>query len=279
MHGQSEAQAVRQSSAGTDIGGRSYGFASLDSNTGGQHALLAAEAALSISYNGLSQAVMMVSPYDLEDFVLGFSIANGIISSGSDLYHTELTQGEGAAWYADLHISNRAFWNLKQQRRQLAGSSSCGLCGVEALELALPMNLPPLQPAALPPAASLHGLRQRLVAAQQLARFSGAMHAAAFFDRDGNLLALREDIGRHNALDKLIGALERAGHDTAGGFAVVTSRCGLELLHKVVRAGISTLASLSAPTSLTVDWARRHCLNLIHVPQRDTPRVYSPGPD
>lgn len=237
---------------------------------------LAEECALAIGYNGLNQAVMMVSPADLEDFVLGFSLSNGLIASADELYDIRLS-GSGDSRQAEVDIASRAFWALKQQRRQLAGNGACGLCGVEALELALP-ELAPLPASALPPAEHLHQLRSRIAATQQQARSSGAMHAALFVDATGEIVLCREDIGRHNALDKLIGAFARQRLDARAGFAVVTSRCGLELLHKAVRAGIPTLASLSAPTALTVDWARRHRLNLIHIPHSSSPRVYSPAP-
>lgn len=241
--------------------------------TGG--AALAVETPLAISFNGISHSVMMVSPRDLEDFVAGFSLGAGIIESVDDLYDIQLEQAADA-WYAEARISSRAFWNLKQQRRELAGTSGCGLCGVAALEQALP-RLEPLPRGPLPPARHLLELRERIAAAQTLARQSGALHAALFVDDQGEIRLCREDIGRHNALDKLIGALRRQRLETAGGFAVVTSRCGLELLHKAVRAGIGTLVSLSAPTSLTVDWAREHRLNLIHQPHHSPPRVYSPA--
>lgn len=237
---------------------------------------LAGEAALAISYNGISQAVMMVSPGELEDFVHGFSLGAGIIESIDDIYDVKLS-GAGAALHAEVQISSRAFWALKQQRRQLAGNSSCGLCGVEALEQALP-QLPVLTASPLPPAIHLQELRQRIAAVQHQARSSGALHAALFVDSAGAIRLCREDIGRHNALDKLIGALKRESLDSRHGFAVVTSRCSLELLHKAVRADIGTLVSLSAPTALTVDWARRQQLNLIHLPHHSAPRVYSPAP-
>jgi len=238
---------------------------------------LAEECALAIGYNGLNQAVMMVSPCELEDFIFGFSLSNGLISDPAEIYDIRLS-GTGGALRAEVDISSRAFSTLKRQRRQLAGSGGCGLCGVEALELALP-ELATLPGAALPPAVHLHELRSRIAAQQQQARDSGAMHAALFVNIEGDICLCREDIGRHNALDKLIGALGRQRLDGRAGFAVVTSRCGLELLHKAVRAGIPTLASLSAPTALTVDWARRHNLNLIHIPHSSAPRVYSPAPE
>lgn len=253
-----------------------YSFAELTPEGDTGRAVLAGEIALAIAYNGLSQAVMMVSPNDLEDFVHGFSLGAGLIDSIDDIYDVRLTP-HGDAIAAELQVSSRAFWALKDQRRQLAGNTGCGLCGVEALDQALP-GLPVLQAAPLPPAAHLEHLRERVNAVQEIGRRSGALHAALFVDAAGEIRLCREDIGRHNALDKLIGALKRQRLELAGGFAVVTSRCSLELIHKAVRGGLSTLVSLSAPTALTVQWAREHNLNLIHLPHRSAPRVYSPAP-
>lgn len=238
------------------------------------HAALAAEIALAISYNGLNQAVMMVSPGNIEDFIRGFSLSNAIVDRLDDIHDIRLTHFDQAC-QADVQISSRAFWALKDHRRQMAGTSGCGLCGVEALEQALP-QLEILPPTPLPPAAHFDGIRQRIEQAQQLARSSGALHAALYFDAAGEALLCREDIGRHNALDKLIGALQFEGLDARQGFVVVTSRCSLELIHKAVRARLGTLVSLSAPTALTVRWALKHRLNLIHVPHRNAPRIYSP---
>ncbi|WP_139093090.1 MULTISPECIES: formate dehydrogenase accessory sulfurtransferase FdhD [unclassified Pseudomonas] len=253
-----------------------YSYVELTPQGAGGRAALAGETALAIAYNGLSQAVMMVSPNDLEDFVHGFSLGAGLIESIDDIYDVSLT-AHGEAITAEVQVSNRAFWALKDQRRQLAGNTGCGLCGVEALDQALP-GLPVLPRAPLPPAAHFDHLRERVNAVQEIGRRSGALHAALFVDAAGEIRLCREDIGRHNALDKLVGALKRQRLELAGGFAVVTSRCSLELIHKAVRAGLPTLVSLSAPTALTVQWAREHNLNLIHLPHRSAPRVYSPAP-
>jgi FdhD protein len=236
---------------------------------------LAEEVALAIAYNGISQAVMLVTPTDLEDFVVGFSLGSGIIASPDEIYDIKLS-GCGSAQQAEVEIASRAFWDLKQQRRQMTGTSGCGLCGVEAVEQALPeLNVLPGAP--LPPIEWLEGLRQRIGEFQPLGRHCGAVHAAVFMDDQGQLLLGREDIGRHNALDKLIGALVRQNISMTGGLAIVTSRCSLELIQKVLRAGIQTLVSLSSPTGLALQWARRHNLNLIHLPQHSAPRVYSPA--
>jgi FdhD protein len=137
--------------------------------------------------------------------------------------------------------------------------------------------LPALAPSALPPSHWLQDLRQRIGEFQPLGRDCGAVHAALFMDANGEIRLGREDIGRHNALDKLIGAMARANQAAEGGLAIVTSRCSLELVHKVQRAGIPTLVSLSSPTGLAAKWAQRHNLNLIHLPHHSPPRVYSPA--
>lgn len=252
---------------------KSYSYSNLDRDVSAP-ADLAEEVALAIAFNGISQAVMLVTPTDLEDFVVGFSLGSGIIASPDEIYDIKLS-GCGSAQQAEVEIASRAFWDLKQQRRQMAGTSGCGLCGVEAVEQALPeLNVLPGAP--LPPIEWLEGLRQRIGEFQPLGRHCGAVHAAVFMNNQGQLLLGREDIGRHNALDKLIGALVRQEIPIIGGLAIVTSRCSLELIQKVLRAGIQTLVSLSSPTGLALQWARRHNLNLIHLPQHSAPRVYSP---
>lgn len=236
-------------------------------------ALLPDEAALALNYNGLAHSVMMVSPVDLEDFALGFSLSNGLLESAEELYGLQVS-GAAERWQADMEVSSRAFWRLKAQRRALAGTSGCGLCGVEALSQALP-DLPRLPAHPVPPASALDGLRDRIAQRQKLGQLSGAVHAALFVDDSGAIRLCREDIGRHNAFDKLIGALARGGFRPEDGFAVLTSRCSLELVQKAVRARIPSLVCLSAPTSTSVSWARAQGLTLIHLPRQAPARLYS----
>lgn len=249
----------------------SYGYSSLDRHQCAE-ADLAGEAALALSYNGINQAVMLVSPQHLKDFVLGFSFSEGIIESINDIYDLELSATQGG-WKAEITLSSRRLFALKQRRRQLSGRSGCGLCGIEALDAAL-APLPALTPAALPPIEHLQGLRASLPHWQPLGQHCGAVHAALWMDASGQIQASREDIGRHNALDKLIGTLLQTGQPQPSGCLILTSRCSLELVQKAIRAGFTTLISLSAPTSLAVDQARRYGLNLIHIPAQAGPRVY-----
>ncbi|MBK3510867.1 formate dehydrogenase accessory sulfurtransferase FdhD [Pseudomonas sp. MF6747] len=237
-------------------------------------AALESEIALAITYNGLNQAVMMVSPGNIGDFIRGFSVSNDFVEGLNEIYDIRLSHFDQGC-QADVQILSRAFWALKDHRRQLAGTSGCGLCGVEALEQGLPkLDILPLT--TRPPAAHFIGLRERIEKAQIVGKSSGALHAALYFDANGLALLCREDIGRHNALDKLIGAVQHTQIDARCGFIVVTCRCSLELIHKAARFKFGTLVSLSAPTSLTVQWALKYRLNLIHVPYRSVPRIHSP---
>lgn len=241
---------------------------------------LAREVALGISYNGLNHAVMMATPEDLEDFALGFSFTSGAIEQRDQLLDVEITEVEEGV-LLDITLNQRALSRLKQQRRNLTGSSGCGLCGVEALSQALALDresdetlscdfFPPL-----PPLLHFEQLRERFHSAQKYRQTSGALHCALYVDESGETRLYREDIGRHNALDKLIGACLAEGLDLQPGFVAITSRCGLELIQKCVRAGVGTLVSLSSPSDISVHWARRHQLNLLHQLAGDMPRIYS----
>jgi len=211
------------------------------------------EAPVALVYNGISHAVMMATPADLEDFALGFSLSEGLIASQSECYGIEVENGpEGIS--VQLEIAGGAFMALKERRRTLAGRTGCGLCGVDSLQ----QVCRPL--AALAPAHGFHaaGVRAALAAIgaeQKLTRLTGAAHAAAWCEMDGKLLIVREDVGRHNALDKVIGAMRRAELDPAAGFFLITSRVSFEMAQKAAVADASALVGMSAPTLAAVQLA------------------------
>ncbi|MBY6189383.1 formate dehydrogenase accessory sulfurtransferase FdhD [Microbulbifer agarilyticus] len=240
---------------------------------------LAEEKAVAISYNGLSHAVMLASPDALVDFAVGYSLNEGIVTDKCQIRDVETRHFDDAVCL-DVTLNQRAFHQFKQARahtrRTAAGSSACGLCGIEALEQVL--SPPPIYSGryrSLPPAAHLLALREQLNRAQLRRNTSGALHGAIYVDASGNSRVCREDVGRHNALDKVIGACARAGLSMSHGFIAISSRCGLELVQKATRCGIGTLVTLASPSDIAVRWARKYKLNLIHVPAQTAPRVYS----
>ncbi len=241
------------------------------------------EVPVALAYNGISHAVMLASPADLEDFGLGFSLSEGILAAASELYDLELETG-AAGVTIQMRIAADRFAALKSRRRALAGRTGCGLCGVESLaQVARP--LPPLAGGAAITAAALHQALAHLNARQPLHASTGGVHAAAWADRDGQVFAVREDVGRHNALDKLIGALARAGIDPGAGFALVTSRASFEMAQKAVAAGIPILAAVSAPTGYAIRLAREAGLCLAgfvrerrHVVYSHPQRIIEGGP-
>ncbi|MBO1518227.1 formate dehydrogenase accessory sulfurtransferase FdhD [Oceanisphaera pacifica] len=233
---------------------------------------LASEVPLAITLNGINHAVMMVSPYQLDAFIIGFLLTEGIIQHHRDIHDFEFLHQQDAI-IAHVTLANRCHQPWQEQRRNLAGRTGCGLCGIESLHAALP-DLPPLDAHPLPSTPALMGLREQLPEWQKLNQSSGALHAAFFADRTGNILFAGEDVGRHNALDKLLGWHHRQ-QDHGKGIILVTSRCSIELILKMVRTQQPTLVTLSPPTTLAVTQARHYQLNLIHLPYQQPPRVYA----
>ncbi len=225
-------------------------------------AALAVEVPIALEYNGISHAVMLATPCDLEDFALGFSLGEGILSDAAELYQVDVRVDAPGITLA-LEVAAGAFAALKQRRRTLAGRTGCGICGTESLEQVL-RPLPKLPDSNWQLSAGALALASAaLSGAQPLLRQTGATHGAAWCSLDGDLLAVREDVGRHNALDKLIGALRRARVSTDRGFALITSRASVEMVQKAATAGISVLAAVSAPTSLALEVAQHSKLTLI----------------
>ncbi|MFC3852199.1 formate dehydrogenase accessory sulfurtransferase FdhD [Salinispirillum marinum] len=231
------------------------------------------EVPIAISYQGISYAVMLVTPVNLDDFVFGFSLTNGVMNSTTDIVDWQLTPTPHG-WLADVQLTARQANALGAHRQRLMGVSGCGLCGVDSLATALP-ELQRLPDAAPPAASQLTNLREQLTEAQRLGQQTGAVHAAMLLNPQGQVLCVREDIGRHNALDKVLGYALRQNISLHNHMAVLSSRCSLELVQKAVRAGLSTLVHLAAPSRLAVDCARAHRLNLIHLTKHSGPRLYT----
>ncbi|MCL1962640.1 MAG: formate dehydrogenase accessory sulfurtransferase FdhD [Desulfovibrionaceae bacterium] len=234
---------------------------------------LAEEAPVALSFNGISHAVMMATPADLEDLALGFAITEGLLASPAQLYGVEV-HAAAEGFTVELDIASASFERLKQRRRTMAGRTGCGLCGAQALgQVRLPLprvgGAPGIAPQAI--ARGIEEMRQR----QVLQRATGATHAAAWCRADGTLGHMREDVGRHNALDKVIGAALRAAQDLGGGFLCVTSRASFEMAQKTVLAGVGTLAAMSAPTTMALDLAREAGLCLVGFARGDDLVAYS----
>lgn len=238
-----------------------------------RHDEVAAEVPLALTYNKRSHVVMMVTPTALEDFAIGFSLTEGIIKQSSDILDIAIIERENGL-EAALTVSEDCYAQLAGQRRNLVGRTGCGLCGAESLDQAL------RQPAVVSSqvsvtAAALQSAVLSLNAHQPLQVVTGAVHGAAWCDRDGVILALREDVGRHNALDKLIGFLDRTDFDPGAGFVLVSSRASYEMVYKAAAVGMEVLASVSAPTSLAIDFAHRSGISLVGFARPGRHNVYT----
>ena len=238
---------------------------------------VAEEVPVALEFNGISHAVMLATPLDLEDFALGFSLSEGILDHAHELYAVETGESE-LGITVRLQVASVAFARLKQRRRTIAGRTGCGLCGTESLahvSRELPLLADPAGP--LERQAIARAMLQ-VQSLQTLQQATGAVHAAAWCSADGEVQWLREDVGRHNALDKLIGALANNDVDASGGFIAVTCRASFEMVQKTAMAGVPLLAAVSAPTSFAVATAERARLTLVGFARKDDLAVYShPG--
>lgn len=215
---------------------------------------LADEVPVSLVFNGIAHAVMLATPGDLEDFALGFALTEGLLLGRAELYGIE-TVAQPLGIELHLEVSSAAAWRLRSRRRNLAGRTGCGLCGTE--QLAEVRRELPAAPALQVSRVALARAQRQLREHQALQQLTGAAHAAAWCRPDGSVQLVREDVGRHNALDKLVGALVRDGLPAGEGFVCITSRASFEMVQKTAAAGIGLLAAVSAPTGLAVDTAQR----------------------
>ena len=235
---------------------------------------LAEEVPVALVFNSITHAVMMASPTNLEDFALGFALTEGLLHNPAQLYGVD-TEVLAQGIEVRLDVAAQTEQALKERRRSMAGRTGCGLCGADSLaqvRLALPQA-----PAVNIDATAMFQAHSMLRAKQPEKLRTGATHAAAWADLQGNILLVREDVGRHNALDKLIGALVKAQENMLQGFVCITSRASFEMVQKTVKAGAGVLTAVSAPTSLAVELAQDHNLVLAAMVRGEQFIAYSHG--
>jgi FdhD protein len=277
---------------------------------------IAEEKAVAMVYNGISHAVMMATPLNLEDFALGFSLTEGIITNCSQFYGVDIVPSE-LGFECQIEVPNAVFMSLKRRRRHLSGRTGCGICGLESLAAVAPdlrlikqaQNFPldggdetlggdisdsdgSIQPFVtgfaetqspnrhlvsrhLPSFYVVDKALKQLQDQQALRAKCGAVHAAAFADLQGNITVLREDVGRHNALDKLLGSRASNNHEDNAGFIVISSRASYEMVYKTAVRGIGTLVAASAPTAMAIELAEQAGMNLIGFVREGRQLIYA----
>ncbi len=234
---------------------------------------LAVEAPVNLVYGSVPHAVMMATPADLEDFAYGFSLTEGIVDSAEEIRATRVeTAPDGLRLHVDL-APGRLREHLAR-KRAISGRTGCGVCGIEDLAQ-LPQAGKRADSEVRVGLPAIARALSNLDSAQRLGAETRAVHAAAWARLDGGLAAVREDVGRHNALDKLIGTLMRTGTPADSGFLVITSRCSYEMVEKAARLGAAVIVAISAPTSLALDRARSYGMTLCAIARADTVTVFT----
>jgi FdhD protein len=226
------------------------------------------EAPIAIEINGLAYAVMMGTPADLDDFALGFCLSEQLIETPAQFESCEASDLD-RGWLLRITLTSDCAAPLVERARLRLTEGSCGLCGIESLDQVL-RPLPRVMTVLGISDAALFAAGAALRDRQPLGRATGAAHAAAFCQADGTIVTVREDVGRHNAFDKLIGALARAEMPPAEGFVLLSARCSFELVQKAVLAGVPVLATVSAASTLALDTARDHGLRLVSLLRNDS---------
>lgn len=229
--------------------------------------MIAVEAPIAIEINGLGYAVMMATPADLVDFGTGFALTEGLVRNGGEIIDIEPIELE-RGWLLRMNVDERGFAGVRERVRHRLTDSGCGLCGVENLEQAL-RPLPRIEALPRVAADAIFSALSQLEAHQSLGRATGAVHAAALCHRDGEIVLVREDVGRHNGFDKLIGAALRGGMALNDGFVLLSSRCSYELVQKAAVAEVPLLATISAPTTLAVEQSQSCGLTLVALARPD----------
>ena len=238
-------------------------------------AAIAAEVPVALAYNGVSHVVMMSSPSDLADFAIGFSLSEGILGAFDELWDLEVEEGETGI-RVSMAIAAERFAELKNRRRNMSGRTGCGLCGVDDLtQVARP--LPRVGAGVKVGIDAVHRALDALPAWQPANEETGAVHAAAWATPTGEIALAREDVGRHNALDKLIGKIAFARQSTQDGFVFLSSRASYELIRKAARVDVPMIATISAPTSLAINIAKQAGIRLVAFARGDGFVEYAPA--
>ena len=252
---------------------------SYDSGASGpqQTRAVAIEAPVQIVIGGAPFAVMMATPQDLEDFAYGFALTEQIADTVKDIRGVEVERVE-EGWKLKIALSGERLQAYLARGRAISGRTGCGLCGIEDFSQ-MPSPRPPLTSQAPIAPAAIRTALEELETRQPLNHLTRAVHAAAWCGRDGTIVLVREDVGRHNALDKTIGALARMDVAPDSGFFVITSRCSFEMVAKAAIFGAGTLVSVSAPTSLALERAQRFGVRIVAVARRDQALSFDSGAD
>ena len=246
-----------------------------ESSAGPGEAAVAEEVPVSLVYNMRPHVVMMATPAELEDFAVGFTLTEGIVESAQNISRVEVIK-HAQGIEIQVTIDGGAAGQLQSRGRSLIGRTGCGLCGVESIQDAL-RDLKPVSRDQELTVAALWAVERALPEQQILNRETGSLHAAAWATVHGELKVVREDVGRHNALDKVIGSLARAGTDPSTGFLVLTSRASYELVQKAVAVGVPLLAAVSRPTGLAIRLAEATGLTLVALLRGSSANVYAHG--
>ena len=231
------------------------------------------EVPVALVYHGVPHVVMLASPADLEDYAVGFTVSEGLVGDPQEIQSVEVARGAESI-EVRIGIAGERFSELLRRRRNLTGRSGCGLCGAETVEEAI---RPPVKVAKGPTvtSADLHAALIQLESLQPINAQTGSIHAAAWVLPGKGIQLVREDVGRHNALDKVIGALVRSATDVTAGYAVITSRASFEMVQKAAAAGITFMVAVSAPTALAIRMAEQTGLTLVGFARRDQHVVYA----
>jgi len=234
--------------------------------------VVAEEVPVALIYNGISHAVMLATPRDLEDFALGFSLAEGILSQPKELYSIDVVnQSKGIE--LRMEIATERFHQLKEKRRSMTGRTGCGLCGAESLAQALRLPGLVIQAQQIFSSAAILKALAEADKKQHLQAETGATHASFWVSSEGDIEMAREDVGRHNALDKLLGAKAKA--DNKNGFVLTTSRASYEMVQKSAVAGVAMLVAISAPTGLAIRMAEQCGITLVGFARPEQYVVYT----